>query len=33
MYGSHLFIAGGMHNVLLEADQLWCAKVQVFTNN
>jgi deoxyribonuclease-4 len=31
--GSHLSIAGGMHNALLKAEQLGCATVQVFTKN
>ena len=33
MFGSHLSIAGGMHNALLEAERLGCATVQVFTKN
>ena len=33
MFGSHLSIAGGMHNALLKAEQLGCATVQVFTKN
>jgi deoxyribonuclease-4 len=33
MYGSHLSIAGGMHNALLEAEKLGFQTVQVFTKN
>jgi deoxyribonuclease IV len=33
MLGSHLSIAGGMHNALLKAEQLGCATLQVFTKN
>lgn len=33
MFGSHLSIAGGMHNALLEADKLDMNCVQVFTKN
>jgi len=33
MYGSHLSIAGGMHNALLEAERLKMDTVQVFTKN
>ena len=33
MFGSHLSIAGGLHNALLEAEQLGCETVQVFTKN
>ena len=33
MLGSHLSIAGGVHNALLEADKLGCDCVQVFTAN
>ena len=33
MFGSHLSIAGGMHNALLEAEKLGFASVQVFTKN
>lgn len=33
MFGSHLSIAGGMHNALLEAEKLGCETVQVFTKN
>jgi deoxyribonuclease-4 len=33
MFGSHLSIAGGMHNALLEAEQLGMETVQVFTKN
>src|SRR3712207_3230328 len=33
MFGSHLSIAGGMHNALLKAEELGCATVQVFTKN
>ena len=32
MFGSHLSIAGGMHNALLKAEQLGCDSLQVFTN-
>jgi endonuclease IV len=31
MFGSHLSIAGGMHNALLSAEKLHCETVQVFT--
>jgi endonuclease IV len=31
MFGSHLSIAGGMHNALLEAERLGMDTVQVFT--
>jgi hypothetical protein len=31
MFGSHLSIAGGMHNALLSAEKLNCETVQVFT--
>ena len=31
MFGSHLSIAGGMHNALLRAEQLGMESVQVFT--
>jgi deoxyribonuclease-4 len=33
MFGSHLSIAGGMHNALLAAEKLGMACVQVFTKN
>src|ERR1700691_3732158 len=33
MFGSHLSIAGGMHNALLEAERLGLETVQVFTKN
>jgi deoxyribonuclease-4 len=33
MFGSHLSIAGGMHNALLEAETLGMETVQVFTKN
>ncbi len=33
MFGSHLSIAGGMHNALLKAEALKCEAVQVFTKN
>jgi deoxyribonuclease-4 len=33
MFGSHLSIAGGMHNALLKAEELGCETVQVFTKN
>ena len=33
MFGSHLSIAGGMHNALLSAEKLNCETVQVFTKN
>ena len=33
MFGSHLSIAGGLHNALLEAEKLGCATVQCFTKN
>jgi deoxyribonuclease-4 len=33
MFGSHLSIAGGMHNALLEAEKLGMGCVQVFTKN
>jgi deoxyribonuclease-4 len=33
MFGSHLSIAGGLHNALLEAEKLGCDTVQVFTKN
>jgi deoxyribonuclease-4 len=33
MFGSHLSIAGGMHNALLEAERLGMQTVQVFTKN
>jgi deoxyribonuclease IV len=31
MFGSHLSIAGGLHNALLEAEKLGLETVQVFT--
>jgi deoxyribonuclease IV len=33
MFGSHLSIAGGVHNALLRAEELHCETVQVFTKN
>ena len=33
MFGAHLSIAGGMHNALLEAENLGLDTVQVFTKN
>jgi deoxyribonuclease IV len=33
MFGSHLSIAGGLHNALLDAEKLKCDTVQVFTKN
>jgi deoxyribonuclease-4 len=33
MFGSHLSIAGGMHNALLEAERLGMDTAQVFTKN
>jgi deoxyribonuclease-4 len=33
MFGSHLSIAGGMHNALLEAERLGMESCQVFTKN
>src|SRR5918993_3769443 len=33
MFGSHLSIAGGMHNALLKAEQLGCDTLQCFTKN
>jgi deoxyribonuclease-4 len=33
MFGSHLSIAGGMHNALTEAERLGLTTVQVFTKN
>jgi len=33
MFGSHLSIAGGLHNALLEAETLRCQTVQIFTKN
>jgi deoxyribonuclease-4 len=33
MFGSHLSIAGGMHNALLEAEKFGFGTVQVFTKN
>jgi deoxyribonuclease-4 len=33
MFGSHLSIAGGMHNALLKAEEYSFATVQVFTKN
>lgn len=33
MFGSHLSIAGGMHNALLDAEKLGMDTVQVFTKN
>ncbi len=31
MFGSHLSIAGGLHNALLKAEALGCETAQVFT--
>jgi len=31
MFGSHLSIAGGLHNAILEAEILNCDTVQIFT--
>jgi deoxyribonuclease-4 len=33
MFGSHLSIAGGLHNALLEAERLSFDTVQIFTKN
>jgi deoxyribonuclease IV len=33
MFGSHLSIAGGMHNALLAAEKLGCDTLQVFTKS
>jgi len=33
MFGSHLSIAGGLHNALLEAESLGCETTQIFTKN
>lgn len=33
MFGSHLSIAGGMHNALLSAEKLGFTTIQVFTKN
>jgi len=33
MFGSHLSIAGGLHNALIAAEALGCDTVQVFTKN
>jgi deoxyribonuclease-4 len=33
MFGSHLSIAGGLHNALLDAEKLGCQTVQIFTKN
>jgi len=33
MFGSHLSIAGGLHNALLKAEALRCDSVQVFTKS
>lgn len=33
MFGSHLSIAGGLHNAILAAEKLGCETVQVFTKN
>ena len=33
MFGSHLSIAGGMHNALLSAEKYEMDTVQVFTKN
>ena len=33
MFGSHLSIAGGLHNALTQAESLDCETVQIFTAN
>jgi len=33
MFGSHLSVAGGLHNALLDAEKLRCQTVQIFTKN
>lgn len=33
MFGSHLSIAGGLHNALLRAEELGCETTQIFTKN
>ena len=33
MFGSHLSIAGGLHNALLAAEKLCLDTVQIFTAN
>jgi deoxyribonuclease-4 len=33
MFGSHLSIAGGLHNALLKAEELGFSSVQIFTKN
>ena len=33
MFGSHLSIAGGLHNALLKAEELGCETTQIFTKN
>src|SRR4051794_36224556 len=33
MFGSHLSIAGGLHNAILDAEKLGCETVQIFTKN
>ncbi|MGE5609042.1 MAG: TIM barrel protein, partial [Bacillota bacterium] len=33
MFGSHLSIAGGLHNALLKAEELGFSTLQVFTKN
>jgi len=33
MFGSHLSIAGGLHNALPEAERLEFDTVQIFTKN
>jgi deoxyribonuclease-4 len=33
MFGSHLSIAGGLHNALLEAERLGFSTTQIFTKN
>lgn len=33
MFGSHLSIAGGLHNALLKAEELGFETTQVFTKN
>ena len=33
MFGSHLSVAGGLHNALLKAEELGCDTVAIFTKN
>jgi endonuclease IV len=33
MFGSHLSIAGGLHNALLKAEELGHSTTQIFTKN